>query len=480
MAFATAGETETTIARQGFSGSPVATALADSGGRIQLANRAFCRQLAAADDDLTGTNLADLLHPMDATAVITTLQQAPRGGRGIDSSFDVEVRRCDGTVFPGWCQIGATTTPDSGLFVVTIQDMSHRQAAQSRLAREVAFRSAMLEMHNLTYTHGADDVFYRKLLARMIEVVEGAEAGSILVRSDGTDRYEFVAAQGFDLEQLQRAYLQEDELFRGVHEPVAMIVHGADNTDIPPERADILAKAGRSAEIEASVSVPVLLEGEPIALVSLDNFQDPDAFDSTSVQMATMFGQNIADVASRRTLQQDLVQQKEAFRHLAHHDQLTGLANRRSLDEALKRALSEARRHDRNVALLFIDLDDFKQINDTHGHDVGDVVLVRVADVLRDSIRQEDIALRWGGDEFVVLLRDIESAEMTQRTADRILTKLHDSSALVGGEVRCGASIGAAYSHRGEATPQELLKRADEAVYEAKVNGKERAHLHRL
>lgn len=157
----------------------------------------------------------------------------------------------------------------------------------------------------------------------------------------------------------------------------------------------------------------------------------------------------------------------EELAHRATHDELTGLPNRRVLESAIERALARTAVDGSNVAVCFIDLDGFKQVNDTLGHGAGDRLLVEAAGCITASIREGDIAARIGGDEFVVLLdpvsSGIDSLAVARRIRDAVVACGSDFSAAVG----FGASVGLAVSGPGD-TPDELLRRADTALYRAK------------
>ena len=162
----------------------------------------------------------------------------------------------------------------------------------------------------------------------------------------------------------------------------------------------------------------------------------------------------------------------ERIRHLALHDPLTDLPNRQLLMERLGQSIAKTEREPRPLALMFLDLDQFKQVNDTLGHDRGDELLVRVAQKLLSQVRQNDTVARLGGDEFVILLDNPLSQDYVAQIAARIVDALHAPLTLGDQQVQLGASIGIAMHPRAGATPAELLKNADAAMYAAKRAGK--------
>jgi diguanylate cyclase (GGDEF)-like protein len=158
--------------------------------------------------------------------------------------------------------------------------------------------------------------------------------------------------------------------------------------------------------------------------------------------------------------------------HLAYHDSLTGLPNRSFLSRLLERSISQARRNDRRLAVFFLDLDRFKEINDTLGHEAGDQLLQEVASRLEATLRESDTVARMGGDEFVVLVPELESEEQARTVARKMLDVLREPLDLLGQKFHVTGSIGVSlYPADGE-DEQTLMKNADIAMYQAKDAGK--------
>ncbi|MAE93959.1 MAG: two-component system response regulator [Deltaproteobacteria bacterium] len=173
---------------------------------------------------------------------------------------------------------------------------------------------------------------------------------------------------------------------------------------------------------------------------------------------------------------------EEQVRYLAYHDGLTGLTNRNAFMERLREAIASARRHRRSVALLFLDLDHFKRINDSLGHSTGDRLLQQVARRLEECVRQADLVTRavgaiggvsrLGGDEFTVLLSEISNAEEAGRVARRLLEALGEPIVIDGNELRVGVSIGVTLFPSDGSDVDSLLRNADVAMYQAKEMGR--------
>ena len=175
------------------------------------------------------------------------------------------------------------------------------------------------------------------------------------------------------------------------------------------------------------------------------------------------------------TLYSDVTEQRNAARaieRLAHHDTLTGLANRYALEARLDQLVADARRHNRRLAVLFLDMDNFKGINDSMGHGVGDEFLRVTAQRLRSAVRENDIVARLGGDEFVVVLSDMGEPQHALSTATKLLETLSQPVTLAGQELSPSTSIGICFYPQDGRDRGSLMQSADIAMYQAKQMGK--------
>ena len=173
----------------------------------------------------------------------------------------------------------------------------------------------------------------------------------------------------------------------------------------------------------------------------------------------------------------DITDRKEheiQIQKLAMEDPLTGLANRRAFDEIIKRSLSRAQRGGNKAALLLVDLDYLKQLNDTLGHDSGDLILQKVAERLKSGVRSGDVVCRLGGDEFSVVANAVDSTETVEKMAGRIIEEIRKPFNLGEIPIKLSVSIGIGIYPEDSDNPEELYKRADEALYRAKNAGRGR------
>jgi diguanylate cyclase (GGDEF)-like protein len=187
-------------------------------------------------------------------------------------------------------------------------------------------------------------------------------------------------------------------------------------------------------------------------------------------------------LALRRRVEQqtrELRESRELYRHMAHHDVLTGLPTRMLFSDRLQNALDRAQRFHTTIALLMLDLDRFKQINDCYGHQSGDVVLCVTAARLSAAIRKTDSIVRMGGDEFVILLNDLEDTAQAELIAAKIIAAVSEPIQLGDGAVAVTASIGvcALIGDDTTADAELLLKQVDAAMYGAKTRGRGRLHV---
>lgn len=173
------------------------------------------------------------------------------------------------------------------------------------------------------------------------------------------------------------------------------------------------------------------------------------------------------EVAERIDIASELVVAKTDLL-AALHDAVTSLPNRLFFEQRLDQGLSQARRYGRGLAVLFVDLDGFKGINDTHGHAAGDQVLLMVAERLKSFLRGEDTASRWGGDEFACLLLDVKQEADMALLADKMMARLAEPFECAGVVLSVAASIGVAMYPRDGETADILVGRADAAMYVAK------------
>ncbi|GAB4565848.1 MAG: hypothetical protein Tsb007_37580 [Rhizobacter sp.] len=252
-----------------------------------------------------------------------------------------------------------------------------------------------------------------------------------------------------------------------------------------PFFCELVARGGRRIPMEAAGSIAVI-DGEQVLIAVARDVSIRVAKDLE----LTRYRESLEALVAERTqeLQQaqhrlqsalsDLqlahartVESERQSRHEAEHDPLTGLPNRATLEERLSQGIHAAARSDQSYAVLFIDLDKFKPINDSYGHVVGDIVLREVAARLRSAIRASDTIARIGGDEFVVGIANITDAFAAETVARKVQQAISSSLVVEGHRCELGASIGIAVFPKDGLSPPELIQAADTAMYLAKQAG---------
>jgi diguanylate cyclase (GGDEF)-like protein/PAS domain S-box-containing protein len=234
-------------------------------------------------------------------------------------------------------------------------------------------------------------------------------------------------------------------------------------------QGDDTARCAHAENIKNSyVCIPIVAQGETLGVLHFQAKPDHPQLGQSDLSLKNTFaGQIGLSIANIRL--------REALRSQSIVDALTGLFNRRYLEETLEREIRRALRSDQSVGIMMLDLDHFKKFNDTYGHDAGDAVLRETAAFLKQSVRAEDIVCRFGGEEFVVIL-PLADAKITQARAERIRFKLHELTVLHQGKsvgsVTLSAGVAALPSHAESA--KALLEAADAALYRAKREGRDR------
>ena len=316
-------------------------------------------------------------------------------------------------------------------------------------------------------------------LAQVTKEAIGAEQATLLM-SDEQDRIRHVKTVGADGE-FERTLLShvgglppsEFRLWRiAAREQRPIFVEDATSSRLLPTQ--LVEALG----LKSYVAFPLLAEERALGIVICSHTSAPRRWTNPERQLVAQLaleGSLVVENAALRATQQERMNE---LAHQAFHDSLTKLPNRALFGDRLGLALARTNRRRNAVAVLFLDLDDFKPINDRFGHDAGDRLLTAVAERISACVRPEDTVARLGGDEFTVLLEDIVDIRYATGVAERIEEALREPFPIDGHEARVTASIGIAVSSGREATPEDLLRNSDQAMYLAKRKGRARHELY--
>ncbi len=300
-----------------------------------------------------------------------------------------------------------------------------------------------------------------QILAEAVALIPGAQGGTLLLKEEG--RFRLAAAIGYDLEALASRSIDEAALALWYGDALELKKPRVRRGRAIPWQAlrerlgDALPEAGK---IRATLGLPVAYGGEVLAFLNVENFENEGAFDEESVYVAEAFAAPIAALLHE-------VGRRSLLERIARRDPLTGLFNRRAFDERLAEELARARRYRQPLALVVLDLQGFKAINDELGHAAGDRALVAVAEALKANLRETDRAYRWGGDEFALILPQTGGAEAknaARRHAAAIAAVAVEGRSLA-------ANFGVASFPEDGDDARALLEAADRRMYRAKARG---------
>nr|WP_249159667.1 GAF domain-containing protein [Bradyrhizobium tropiciagri] len=233
----------------------------------------------------------------------------------------------------------------------------------------------------------------------------------------------------------------------------------------------VFHERARQDGTRSGASFPLVISGRVVG-VMIFVASEKDTFSPEFSELLQRLADNLAFALESFDRADEKNKADERIEYLASHDSLTNLPNRETFNELLHHAIEMADRHSQQLAVLFIDLDRFKIINDSLGHDAGDMLLVAIADRLRRSLRASDVVARLGGDEFVVILEEAAERVDVERVAAELLAALSQPMLLSGHECHTTASIGVAMYPADGSDVQTLTKNADMAMYLAKEDGK--------
>jgi diguanylate cyclase (GGDEF)-like protein/PAS domain S-box-containing protein len=396
---------------------PDVVIVVDGMGRLEWGNRTAEEFFGRSLRDTAGLSGLDFVHPEDLEFVLRSLTTIQ--GKKVGTPIEIRLKAPS-----GWRLMEVVGSPAPwmapGSVLLCLRDLTDRRRHELAYNNDAALRNLVHNAAALTISLSANG---------MVQSCSGA-----LTRITGHDT----------------------ELVEG--RPLATLVVGRDR----PLFQAALERASRGALTAAPVTVTVSLvrfgDGKeiPFELAFVNLLDDP------TVRGFVVSGH---DVTEQQRIEADL-----SFR--AFHDPLTDVGNRALFGDRLEHALSRHARSRNNLALLYLDIDDFKAVNDEFGHDAGDLVLQTMATRIAGCIRTVDTLARLGGDEFGILLEDVGSDQEVLELADRILHSCDEPFPL-GRPVHVGLSIGISFGSP-DSTMEQLLQHADRAMYAAKAQGKNR------
>ena len=298
---------------------------------------------------------------------------------------------------------------------------------------------------------------------------------TIALASAGSDQLEIVASAGPSADTTRSVRLSVDP-----ERPEGRGMSGTafrtrqpciSNDYLNDDRVRVFHAVVRGDGARSGAAFPLIAHDKPVG-VMIYMSTEPGTFTTEFVELLQRLADNVSFAMENFDRADAKNEADERIEYLASHDSLTDLPNRETFNGLLREAIDAAERHDHRFAVLFIDLDRFKVINDSLGHEAGDLLLLEVANRLRGALRQSDVVARLGGDEFVVILDRCGEIGDVQRIATGLLVALAEPMELAGHECHTTASIGIAMYPANGSDAQTLTKNADMAMYLAKEDGK--------
>jgi diguanylate cyclase (GGDEF)-like protein len=304
------------------------------------------------------------------------------------------------------------------------------------------------------------------LVRRIVDVLPVTGAGVMLMGA--SDDLHFVAASN---ETILAIETLQNELAEG---PCLEAYRLGEAVSVPDleldERFPRFSRRARDAGLAAVFTLPMSISGHRFG--ALDLYRDLSGdLDASAMEAAQVLANVAAAYLYYARDRAEAADTLDLMRQRSLHDPLTGLPNRTLLRERLEQAVARNTRTQQMVAVLFVDLDRFKTVNDRYGHHVGDRVLVAVADRMKSILRPGDTVARLSGDEFVVICDGLQRADQAERVADKIAAALAEVFVVEGEPLQLTASIGLAFCGPGASMPDTLLREADSAMYQAKEAG---------
>ncbi len=440
--------------------------------RYLYANHAACEQAGYSLEEHRKLGPQDLLlrerkewieerydhliaHPEEAF----TLETVGRGKHSARAYIDVQSR--------------ALKTDDRWLILTVARDMTTRRLAELAVQHTSRMYAALSATNEAIIHADNPQRLFDDICAAAVD--GGGFLGAAIMLPDAHGGARCAAVAGLQAEKLRNSRVAID-----AHTPEGRGLVGiAFRTCAPCVSHDFLIDErtrpwhpiAAAAGVASGATFPLLRDGRPLGVLLLYS-GDKRAFTDEVLALLERMAENVAFALENIKRDEERRQGQERILYLASHDALTGLPNRVMFSELLNHAITNAQRYQRRFAVMFVDLDRFKLINDSLGHAAGDQLLKEISQRLSDCLRASDVVARMGGDEFVVLVQEVDDPEQVAIVARKILSATMRPVMLLGQECRVTGSVGISMYPADATDEQSLMKCADMAMYKAKDEGK--------
>lgn len=427
-----------------------AICVVDKDGRFEFVSAGAERIFGYKPAEMLGRPMIELVHPDDRERTLAAAAEINAGVVKVD--FENRYIRKDGRI----------------VYLLWSARWSHTDQRRVAVARDIS-RSKQIEARQAAIYAISEAAFASDDLPALYRNIQHIIAGlipmrrfSIALTGSNSQHLHFV----YDTAQQQPADSNLLTFCAGVIRRAETILLTSDNRkELPPKLRQL---AG--AKAANWLGVPLKSHSAVIGALMLQNDAGAASYSSSEIELLEFVSVQVAVAIERK-------QMLERLQHNALYDQLTGLPNRELFADRLQSAKARAEREQGKFALLYLDLDKFKPVNDQHGHHIGDQLLQLTAQRILSCLRHSDTVARFGGDEFVILLEQVDSDSTALQLAEKIRQALNQPFALAGHLLHILPSIGAALYPQHSKTEKELLLLADEAMYQGKKAGGNRVTL---
>lgn len=447
-----------------FETAAIGIAMVKPNGRWLEVNEELCRIVGYSREELLGLTFQDITLPEDLNTDLNLLDQLVSGKL---SRYQLDKRYVKKSGDPVWIELTVTKhltrNGDIEYFVAIIKDIQSAKETEAALSllRKTLEEKVSQRTEELKQANKSLLTAYQEKIASE-QLLQNAELELRTILDNANDAYVCMDDEG-----IVKAWNKQAEHIFGWADEEA-IGRKLEKLIIPPE----LQQAHQSGMRRYMLEKRSDMMGKRIELEGMkkDGTRIPIELQVNVLEINehTLFTSFLRDITDRKQLE-------SLLKNEARNDALTGLPNRRKLEEILPIAIQRAKTNQTTLSILFVDLDGFKTVNDTYGHNVGDMLLREVANRIDKSTRQSDTVARYAGDEFIIVLEGVSQLADTQRIAEKILHAISQPVQFNKITLNITVSIGIAYYPSAcsqEMQPTELIRQADKAMYTAKKNGK--------
>lgn len=411
--------------------APDGMVIVNAKGEIELVNQQLQKMTGYLPDDLTGQPVEVLIperfeaHKQQRSSYVENPRVRMMGER-----LELYVQCKDGSELPVEISLSPLATEDGLMISAAIRDITERKLAEAALHESHQLISAVIDVPtDMIYIKGIDGRFIL--------------ANSVMQKYFGVPMEEIIGKTNADL-------FSNDERAKEI--------------DIEDRK---VISTGKSFNYERTEEI----KGKILARMTTKF-----PYRNAEGKIIGVIGVS-RDITERKLAEEAIKENEVRFRHMAQHDILTGLPNRVLLSDRLQQAITIAKRDKKYLAVMFLDLDNFKPVNDMFGHSAGDLLLKEAAKRIQDCVRESDTVARISGDEFIVLFRVIEQKQDVMMMAEKIRNALNQPFELEGQNLQISSSTGIAIYPEHGTDENQILKNADVAMYCAKNNGKNMVQL---